>query len=609
MPVSSVRLLPMTQTFHVDLRGMVDLLSRHLYSSSRVYLRELVQNATDAITARRNVDLDHQGVITITPADVSDDGRLYVHDNGIGLDNDAIRTVLATIGGSTKRDDLGFARDEFLGQFGIGLLSCFLVSDTIEVRTRKVGTDETWLWQGRSDGTYSVQPADKQLESPGTVVGLTPSSDADELVNTRTVRQLVTAVAAYLPVDIVLHTADGDEHPCGRVFPWDHHDSSEQQLTVNNMTLCRERLGFEPLDAFALKDPETGICGTAFVLPHAGPRTAKHSVYAKHMLVNEHVEGLLPNWAFFVSAVINADHLSLTASREALHDDETLAAARDRLGQQILQWIHHTAASNPQMAHRFFQVHHLAAKAAAVEHPEMLELVGDLLMWETSYGAMTLSEIATEALSNYGGVITYHTADNEYRAVAQLYRSQNQFVINAGFAYDVDILTHWLATHPQIDARRAQAHDVLAHIDELTEADQKRFEAVQHRASQSLSRAGCDVAVRRFEPAHTAAMLINDALGRVEQDRQDLLSNADGAWGEVLSALEPVKSSGPVFVLNANSRVVQHLADRPNQEVSQEVIEVLYAQSLLVGNHPLRPFDAELVTRALPKLIDRVMEV
>ena len=38
------------QQFQVDLRGVVDLLSRHIYSSPRVYLRELLQNARDAIT-------------------------------------------------------------------------------------------------------------------------------------------------------------------------------------------------------------------------------------------------------------------------------------------------------------------------------------------------------------------------------------------------------------------------------------------------------------------------------------------------------------------------------------------------------------------------------
>ena len=44
--------------FQVDLRGVVDLLSHHLYASPRVFVRELLQNGTDAITARRAVDPD-----------------------------------------------------------------------------------------------------------------------------------------------------------------------------------------------------------------------------------------------------------------------------------------------------------------------------------------------------------------------------------------------------------------------------------------------------------------------------------------------------------------------------------------------------------------------
>ena len=42
-----------SENFQVDLHGIVDLLSNHLYSSPRVYLRELLQNAVDAITARQ----------------------------------------------------------------------------------------------------------------------------------------------------------------------------------------------------------------------------------------------------------------------------------------------------------------------------------------------------------------------------------------------------------------------------------------------------------------------------------------------------------------------------------------------------------------------------
>ena len=72
----------------------------------------------------------------IEPPELTGDGTLRVHDTGIGLTEAQVHELLATIGRSSKRDELGFARHEFLGQFGIGLLSCFLVADEIRVLTR-----------------------------------------------------------------------------------------------------------------------------------------------------------------------------------------------------------------------------------------------------------------------------------------------------------------------------------------------------------------------------------------------------------------------------------------------------------------------------------------
>ena len=140
----------MSNTFQVDLRGIVDLLSHHLYASPRVYVRELLQNAVDAITARRAVEPRAPGIVRIDPASVTGDGTLRITDTGIGLTEAQVHELLATIGRSSKRDELGFARHEFLGQFGIGLLSCFLVADEIHVLTR-CGDAPSVRWTGYAD--------------------------------------------------------------------------------------------------------------------------------------------------------------------------------------------------------------------------------------------------------------------------------------------------------------------------------------------------------------------------------------------------------------------------------------------------------------------------
>ena len=59
----------MSDTYHfqVNLGGMLDVLSNHLYKSPDVFLRELLQNGVDAITLRQKSQPDwNGGKITIT---------------------------------------------------------------------------------------------------------------------------------------------------------------------------------------------------------------------------------------------------------------------------------------------------------------------------------------------------------------------------------------------------------------------------------------------------------------------------------------------------------------------------------------------------------------
>ena len=142
--------------FQVDLHGVVDLLARHLYSSPRVYLRELLQNGVDALTARRLLPgmaaAEGGGRILLTPCA---DSSLEVRDNGVGLTGAEAVELLATIGRSSKRDaDLGAGREEFLGQFGIGLLSAFMVAEAIELVSRSARQPDAApvRWLGHADG-------------------------------------------------------------------------------------------------------------------------------------------------------------------------------------------------------------------------------------------------------------------------------------------------------------------------------------------------------------------------------------------------------------------------------------------------------------------------
>ena len=81
--------------------------------------------------------------------------------------------------------------------------------------------------------------------------------------------------------------------------------------------------------------------GVAFVLPFSPSLATKrtHRVYLKNMLLSEKAENLVPDWAFFVKCVVNANDLRPTASRESFYEDDKLEAAREALGRCLREYL------------------------------------------------------------------------------------------------------------------------------------------------------------------------------------------------------------------------------------------------------------------------------
>jgi molecular chaperone HtpG len=134
----NIEILPV----EIHLPGLLKLLGNHLYSDPKVAVREMVQNAHDSCTRRRQEDRATAEYAPAIRLIVNrDTHQLLIEDNGSGLTHDEIGTFLATIGrGYTQelRERLTEAgRDEALdliGMFGLGLLSAFMIASRIELR-------------------------------------------------------------------------------------------------------------------------------------------------------------------------------------------------------------------------------------------------------------------------------------------------------------------------------------------------------------------------------------------------------------------------------------------------------------------------------------------
>lgn len=589
----------MDHRFQIDLRGIIELLSNHLYSGPQVFLRELLQNAVDAIRAR-----GQGGSVRIETAR-DDEGRpvLVVSDDGIGLTEAEIHRFLATIGESSKRSAEPGGKTDFIGQFGIGLLSCFVVSDEIAAVTRSVQGPETTEWRGRPDGTYSVRALGANAMDPGTRVTLRCKPGMEDWFAGDRVREIVTHFGALLPFPIHVIADGRDTHVNEAGPPWRRGDDPAERRAAL-IEYGKKTFGVGFLDCIPLRSEAGDIEGVAYVLPFSPNLAARrtHRVYLKGMLLSEEAPGLLPDWAFFVKCVLNANDLRPTASRESFYEDDQLAAAREALGACLRRWLVDLARHEPDRLRLLIALHHLAIKALAVHDEEFFALFVPFLPFETSMGTMTLAEYR-----QHDRTVRFVRDLDEFRQIAAVARAQGICVLNAAYAYDLDLVERAPAVL-DVEVEPISAQALSRELEEVSIAERDHVWDFLKTAERVLAPFGCGVDVRKFRPDTLPALYSSGSEGAFRRAVERTKEVSGGFWSSVMDGIASrhagAEQTRPQLTFNYRNALVRKIARLEDARLQELSIQLLYVQSLLLGHHPLHARELGLLNDGLLGILE-----
>lgn len=588
--------------FQVNLSGLIDLLSNHLYTRPDVFVRELLQNATDAIRARMQIDAAHEGCINFVIDTAA--GAFTITDTGIGLTEEEMHRFLAVIGESSKRGDwLGLPQD-YIGQFGIGLLACFTVADEIELVSRSAASLDapTLRWRGRPDGTYEIDTTELPAQ-PGTSVRLVAKPSSRPLFAVEALAASARDYGGILPWPIrIAHGTQAqviNETGNERTFPWDASHLPAALRPGFWLEYGRSTFGSDLLDAVPLASTSGGVDGVAFVLKRTLAQNGRshHRVYLKRMLLSDSVENLLPPWAFFVQCIVNCTRLRPTAARNAFSEDAALRQTQQELGACLRAYLVDLAESHPQRLEELIANHALALKSLALEDDALFRLFAPWFPVQTSHGQSTL-----QAYLERNQRIQYTGTVDEFRQIAQIAAAQGMEIINGGYTYDSELLERYGELHPDTRVDAVRPSDVGHRLQGPSAQEEQRCKGFMKTAQAILEPFGCEPRLKTFEPADLPVLLVlnrDAALGRrIEASRE----RADDLWGGVLTQVKPAAKSGLCF--NTANALVQRLAQHQNAALVLHVVQVLYVQSLLLGHHPLGQRELALMSAGFAGLLE-----
>lgn len=361
-----------TIEFKAEIRQLLDILVHSLYTEREIFLRELISNASDALsrlqfqmlTSREVLDPDAELCIRIETN--KEERMLTITDTGIGMTKDDLTENLGTIARSGAREFIKAAQDtsgkemlDVIGRFGVGFYSVFMVAEWVKVTSRAFQPDaEAASWYATGAETYQLGESNKA--DRGTQIEIKLREDAAEFADEYRLREIIKKHSDYVPFPIYLGDSDEKINQQRALWRQQPREIDETQYTdyYKQLTLEVEK----PLEHIHIAvDAPVQIYALLYF-----PGTAQRGVfslrredglklYSHNVLIQEYTRELLPEYLRFIQGVVDSEDLPLNVSRESVQSNTIMARIKKVLTGKVLSSLKEMQLKDKESYERFWK--------------------------------------------------------------------------------------------------------------------------------------------------------------------------------------------------------------------------------------------------------------
>ena len=334
---------------NVSVENIFPLIKKFLYSDQEIFLRELISNATDALTK-----MQHLSSIGEVKGEIGDLGvelkidkkakKLHIIDNGVGMTSDEVKKYINDVAFSGAEEFLEKYKETskdtgIIGHFGLGFYSSFMVSDKVEIITKSYKDEPAAHWICDGSPEYSLKKSEK-IER-GTEIILHISKDSKDYLEESKISELLNKYNKFMPHPIKFGTKE-------ETIPGKEGEK-EEKVTIDNIINNPNPAWTKPpkdLDENAYKDfyrelypmqfeeplfnihlnvdypfNLTGILYFPKISNDINIQKDKIQLYQNQVFVTDNVEGIVPEFLTLLRGVIDSPDIPLNVSRSYLQAD------------------------------------------------------------------------------------------------------------------------------------------------------------------------------------------------------------------------------------------------------------------------------------------------
>ena len=337
---------------NVSVENIFPLIKKFLYSDQEIFLRELISNATDALTKIHHLSSigEVKGEIGELGVEIKIDKKkkiLHIIDNGVGMTSEEVKKYINDVAFSGAEEFLEKYKETskdtgIIGHFGLGFYSSFMVADKVEIITKSYKDEPAAHWVCDGSPEYSLKKSDKKER--GTEIILHISKDSKDYLEEAKITELLSKYNKFMPHPIKFGTKE--ETIPGK------KEGKEEKVTVDNIInnpnpawtrppselkdenykqFYRELYPYqfeEPLFHIHLNVDYpfnlTGILYFPKISNDLNLQKDRIQLYQNQVFVTDNVEGIVPEFLGLLRGVIDSPDIPLNVSRSYLQSDTSV---------------------------------------------------------------------------------------------------------------------------------------------------------------------------------------------------------------------------------------------------------------------------------------------
>ncbi len=581
----------------VETSHIFPIIKKWLYSDKDIFLREIVSNATDAITKLKRLS-------SLGKYDAGDEAycvrvildkeakTLTVSDNGIGMTADELEKYICSIALSGALDfiqkyDEDNQSNGIIGHFGLGFYSSFMVSDNVEIITRSYLSDAAVHWDCDGFGEYTVEPS--QRDGHGTDIIMHISDTESEYLDENRIRTILDKYCSFMSVDIYFNVAgkDTDDKEAAPL-------NDTRPLWLKNISDCSEDEYKEfykkvfgdyrdPLFHIHINaDYPLNFKGVLYFpsrLNDYESYEGQVKLFYNQVFVADDIKEIIPDFLLMLKGVLDCPELPLNVSRSYLQDNAYVKKVAAHIVKKVADKICSLCNNDRETYEKIWGELKIFFEYASLRDRKFYDRVAPCYLLELVDGSfISLEEYLNSADEKHKNTVYYATDKALQTQYISMFESEGIKVALLSHQLDTQFVTMCESINADVKYKRIDSDisDILKAENSIGESDETLSELFKKVSKNNE----LNVKFEALKDSGIPAILTVSEESRRMEEMMKMYSS----MGMNMGSAFPVEYT---LTVNLNSSLIKKLSDinTENEEKTMLIASEIYKLALISQRH------------------------